>query len=455
LAQDFIGEHMKEFLPFSMFFTNDDFFLLKISQAKSISDFLRFFDFTKGPEGLGFYRPLTTQAFYFLAWVFKLNPLVPHLLSFLTFLAVCYLVFRLTQEIFKKKSLALTATFLYAVSATHFGHFYYLATYQELGMTFFYLLSTLLFLKKKYFLSLLAFTGALLSKETAVVLPLTHLLLLWYFKEPGKIRKTLPFLGVLGVYLYLHTFHYGFAAGDSYIWNFAPLKAGNTLFWYSLWSLNLPEMLVDFVGPGLKVSVEPLRFWFRYLIPIFILFSVITAWLLVSLGNFLKKMKKDEVSILILASAWFVLTLAPVLFLPLHKFTFYLTLPLIGVIWLISYILEGKGKPLFLALWLALSIFTLTLTYKTHWITQGSRTAKLVYEYVKNNESALQGKTIVFHDTEEDKKSPWLPSGTLKVILSENNFFAVFFNGKIEAVYGNGENQEDVVQIRARNFLFY
>jgi hypothetical protein len=322
-------------------------------------------------------------------------------------------------------------------------------------MTFFYLLSTLLLIRKRYFLSLLAFTGALLSKETVVVLPLTHLLFLWYFKRPGKIRKVLPFLATLGIYLYLHTFHYGFAAGDSYIWSFSPIKAANTLFWYVLWSLNLPEMLVDFVGPGLRVNLEPLKFWFRYLVPIFVLFSITAAWLLISFGKFLKKIKKQEIAIFILAAAWFILTLAPVLFLPLHKFTFYLTLPLIGVVWLISYVLRQPSKIIFLALWLALSILTLGLTYETHWITQGAKTARLVYEYVKENESLLQGKTIVFYDTDEDKKSPWLPSSTLKVALSDNNFFAVFFNGRIEIIYGEFEDKENVVKIRARDFLFY
>lgn len=447
---------MKEILPFLMFFTNDDFFLLKISQAKSVGDFLRFFDFTKGPEGLGFYRPLTTQVFYFFGWVFKLNPLVLHTFSFLTFLAVCYLVYRLTKEIFAKKSLALMAALLYAVSATHFGHWYYLATYQELGLAFFYLLSTLLLIKERYLWSLVFFVLALLSKETAVILPLTHLLFLWYFKRMKSVKFLLPFAAILGIYLYLHTFHYGFASGDSYIWNFSPLKAVNTLFWYVLWSLNLPEMLIDFVGPGLKVNVEPLRHWFKYLLPILGLFFVETVWILICLIRFIQRTKKREISVLVLGSAWFVLTLLPVLFLPLHKFTFYLTLPLVGVVWVMSCILREKGKFIFLSLWLVLSATTSTLTYQTHWVTQGAKSAKLVYQYLKSNEDSLQGKTIIFYDTAEDEKSPWLPTNALKVILSGSNFFRVLFGDKIRVIYGESESvKENVVKIRARDFLFY
>ena len=438
----------------STFFTNDDFFLLKISQLGSLSSFLHFFDFTKGPEGLGFYRPLTTQVFYFLGWVFKLNPLPLHIISFVTFFAVTYLVYRLASELSKNQFVAFISAFLYATSATHFGHLYYLATYQELGLTLFYLLSTLLFIKERYFWSLGFFVLALLSKETAVVLPLTHFLLLWYSGHTKKIKSLLPFSGILGVYLYLHTFHYGFASGDSYIWSFSPIKTVNTLFWYILWSLNLPEMLVDFVGPGFKFNPNLFKFWGNQIKPIFVLF--VSQLVLLFYFLFQVKIKKLK-SVLVFGSLWFFITLLPVLFLPLHKFTFYLTLPLFGFVLSLAYLLNlVKSKFLvflFLFIFLILSVLTLRLTYETHWITRGAQTAKNVYGFFEESKEDFIGKTVYFYDTSADTDLSWSPTAALKVVLSDNNFFEVFYNGGIRAIFSEGSGE--VVSLKSRQFLGY
>jgi len=173
------------------YYTNDDFFLLKISQANSLGEFANFFNLTTGPDGLGMYRPLTTQAFYFLGWrLFSLNPIGLHIISFLIFFGVIYLVFSLVLELSKNEKISLLAAFLYATSATHFGHLYYLATFQELGLTFFFIISVILFIQflntKKlplYILSLTTFVLSLLSKETAVVLPACLLLVYMFIKQ--------------------------------------------------------------------------------------------------------------------------------------------------------------------------------------------------------------------------------------------------------------------------------
>lgn len=167
------------YLPsFTTFYTNDDFFLLKIARVRTPLDYFGFFNPLQGPEGLGMYRPLTTQVFYSLAWFLNLNPLTLHIISFLFFIGVIILIYKFVLELGFRKRLALISVFLYSLSASHFAHFYYLATFQEIGMTFFSLFSILLFIKyyfKKnkviYILSFTAFILSLLSKETAVVVP--------------------------------------------------------------------------------------------------------------------------------------------------------------------------------------------------------------------------------------------------------------------------------------------
>ncbi len=255
---------------------------------------------------------------------------------------------------------------------------------------------------------------------------------------------------------------YGFAQGESYIWDFSP-RVLNTLFWYGLWSLNLPEMLVDFVGPGLKFNPNLLKYWANEIIPIFTLFVtlLISVFSLVIVN--LKRFKKKELFIYLFSFAWFVITLLPVLFLPWHKFTFYLTLPLFGVVFSLAFAIKQSKFPkiaifTFMAIYFSLSVLTLTLTTKTHWITQGSKTARNVYNYLNENIKESRSVKVIFYDTSEDSDLPWSPSEVLKDVLSDDNFFSVFHGGKITPVYLHAEEiEEDVegIKLPARQFLGY
>ncbi len=458
------------------FYTHDDFFLLKISKANSLGEFFNFFNFTQGPEGLGVYRPLTTQVFYFLSnSVFNLNPLALHIISFATFFLIIYLVYKLVNMLVKNDSVAFLTAFLYATSATHYGHLYYLATYQELGLAVFCLLAVIFFIKfarkgnlKYYFLSTITYVLALLSKETAIVIP--SILALVYGLLKLRKEKILParkfvlalsgFVVILLVYLYFHFFLYGLAQGESYIWDFSP-RFINTLFWYGLWSFNLPEMLVDFVGPGLKLSHNLFRFWSKEIVPIFLLFGAVTAFILYLVVKVRNILKKKDIQIIIFSLAWFVLALIPVLFLPLHKFTYYLTLPLIGVVFAISYLIEkarmtNSIKLAFASIWVILSIFTLQLTRETHWVSQGAEVAKNAHTYFNEQEAGGNIMFVDFYDTNEDKDLPWSPTELVKVVLSQSNFFEVFFQGEFELLQeGDDQPEEDIIRVKARDLLNY
>ena len=458
------------------FYTHDDFFLLKISKANSLAEFFNFFNFTQGPEGLGVYRPLTTQVFYFLSnSVFNLNPMALHIISFVTFFLVTYLVYKLVKMLIKNDSAALFAAFLYATSATHYGHLYYLATYQELGMAVFCLLSVVFFIKfardgdiGNYYYSLIAYVLALLSKETAIVtsgiLVLVYGFLRLREKKVISIKKCilalLGFVGILLIYSYFHFFLYGLAQGESYIWDFSP-RVINTLAWYGFWSLNLPEMLVDFVGPGLRFNPNLFKFWSKEIKPIFLLFGVIItsiSYLVLKIRNISKKI---DFQIIIFSLLWFVLTLIPVLFLPLHKFTYYLTLPLIGVVLVIAHLIEKANKTnvfklVFASVWILLSLLTLKLTKETHWISQGAEVAKNAHTYFNEQEVGENILFVEFYDTAEDEELPWSPSELVKVVLSQDNFFQVFFKNKFELLQeGVDRPEKDIVRVKARDLLNY
>jgi Gpi18-like mannosyltransferase len=218
-----------------VFFTNDDFFFLKISKINSFWEFVRFFDITKGPDGLGMYRPLTTQVFYMLK-----NPLLMHIVVFITFFVILYFIYVLSKKLFGEERIALIATFLYSVSAVHFAHFYYLATYQELGMALFVLLMIISHLNKRYYLSILFFVLSLMSKETAVVAPFLLLLSDWYINSKINLKKYIAYFLILGFYLFMHFVLYGVATGDSYVWDFSIRKLLNSTAWYLAWGI-IPE----------------------------------------------------------------------------------------------------------------------------------------------------------------------------------------------------------------------
>lgn len=375
-----------------MFYANDDLFFLKISNIGGIGGF---FNLIKGPDGFGIYRSLSTQVYYFLSWkLFNLNPLSLHIISFIFFFGVVYLIYRLVLELLSGRlkseqasPIALISAFFYSVSASHFGQLYYLAAFQELEMTFFVLLSCIAFLKNRKLLSFIVFILGLLSKETAVVTPLL-IGLIYLYQHDGKFNlKTFkkffifltPFAIILIGYLFIRFKWYGFATGDSYIWNFSPKKFINTIFWYLLWSLNIPESLVDFIGPGMKINPNLFLYWGSQIIPILISFILQCLVLVFVLTKVLLDKSKKEIwkrnQVSVFFVVWFLIGILPVAFLPNHKFSFYLTLPLLGLVFRISYLLIASKinkfiTRVFLVVWTLTSVLTLKFTYQTNWISQ-------------------------------------------------------------------------------------
>ncbi len=462
------------------FYTHDDFYHFEMAQAESVGEVLKFFDLTEAPGGWGYYRPLTTQVVYFINQkVFNYSPLAMHGLAFLLFGLVVYLVYRLIEALTNKKEVAYLASLLYAASASHFSHLYSIAN-QELGHAIFFLSSNLFFIrylkakrKKDYGLAWLAFGGALLSKEFSVMLPVALMLVgiylglkkEWDFSFKGLFKLMLPFVGLLAIYGYLHVFKYGLIKGDSYIWVFSPKVAINSLAWYGLWSLNMPKMLVDFVGPGFKLNPNIFKFWGKEIGLILTLFSMLIVMLAVIAWQGLKKISRSEWLTYIFSLAWFGVMLLPVIFLPWHKFTTYLTIPLVGVVLSLSWLINKAGKKMnlwvlaWLIIYLLLSNRTLELTRRTDWITQGAETAKKVFSYLDENYPQLdKDLEIYFYDTEADQDLPWLPSDQLKLVLSDESFSRVFYEGKIKPHYVKSEEEItnlEAIKLPARQFFSY
>ena len=451
------------FPSLNTFYTHDDFFLLRLSNAHSVGDFIGFFNLTKAPEGLGMYRPLAMQSFYLIARAFDLNPLSLHVVSFITFFGVICLVYKVTDKLTENKSISQLAAFFYAVSSSHFSHLYFLGVYQETAVTLFVLLSVLFFIKYlegsiwDYVPSLVFFILAMLSKETALVTPVLFILVYFYQKMLGYkidfkkfIKALLPIVILLAGYIYMRFNFFGFPEGDSYLIDVSP-RIANTLFWYGLWAFNLPEMLVDFIGPGLRINLAPLLTWKVYILTSLISFAVILLSAGISKLMILNKDKRIVIHVLF-GLLWFVITLAPVVIYPWHKFSYYLTLPLFGIAFALGYLcILSKSKliiGLIVLFWMIGSVSNLILFQKTHWIIKGSQISENAYNYFRVIN--LSGKSIVFYDTLEDADSPWIPSQTLKNTLSDEDFFEVYFSEIKSVDYQVGEEKLENYDIKIR-----
>jgi hypothetical protein len=386
------------FPVFSLYFTQDDFFVLKMGTAKSVSDFLNFFSFHNS-YNYAFYRPFTTQVYAFvMKSLFNLQPLSFHLVSFIFFLANIFLVFKILEKLLKKKSLSFLVAFFYGINASNLGSLAYISNFQEIGMAFFLFLSFWLYLEDKK-IAPLFFVFSLLSKENALVFPLILIVYEFLLGQRGW-RKTLPFWLVLIVYGLLRL---GAGLPDVSVYQpvFTPIKIFNSYFWYLLWGIGLPEMLIDFVGPGLKI--DP-RLIIYYRQEIQIIFSASLVFALLLAGSILRSSKKDK-SQEVFFLLWFMVGLLPVIFWPWHKFAYYLTFPLLGLVGFLVLLLKNLPKVLIgvgIFLLLVVSLTTIHLSWRTYWVITRAKIAENLVNDLKAKYPQLpQGATLYFENDPE------------------------------------------------------
>lgn len=325
------------------YFSQDDFFHFKVSQTDgSLRGFLRLFGaYSFEQRKIAFYRPVFREVLYhtFYSW-FGLNPLPFRILSFGVHFTNIYLIFSFLQRLFNEKKVAYFAAFLYGVSAANVATLYYLAGgIQALGATMFLLLSLIFFWDyttagkvKKKALAFITFLLALGSHEQAVVIPFLLAGIL-FVRLPARVfvRRAIfelwPFFLIVGLYSFVDLKVIGFSAAEQqYHFSFSLKQLLNTFSWYVVWSVGLPEMVIDFVLPGLKLKPSLMRYWPYFYKPIFLGFVLVLGIIVLSVLYLVWKHKEifREKAFWLLVF-WFPLAMAPVLFLPAHKSTYYLT----------------------------------------------------------------------------------------------------------------------------------
>lgn len=436
------------------FLSADDWFHLRLAQISSVSEFLNFFSFSTTVQSASFYRPLSTQVFLFVFHsFFGLNAFFYYLFGLLLFFSILIQLKNLVSSLFPKIS-PITTLIIYGFSVTNFTRLYFLSAYQELFMVFFALLALNAYLRFQTKKVLFFFILALLSKETAVVIP-GLILLIDLNQGKLKLKKYLPIFLLTAVYLYLRLFHFGLAEGDTYIWDFSPKMALNTLMWYTLWSFGAPELLVDYIGGGLKPIP---RFYTDY--PFFSYFILIFLLILLGLFAFLifRSLKKNHRQY-IFTGLLFVTPLLPVLFLPHHKFTLELGLPLVGFSLLFALVassVKGRWGTLLIVLFMILNLSMNYLTYTRHYSVNRSRLSHRLYDYLTTHYSHYPSEPLYFTDPENAGRFEDY-SKQLSLATSRADMFKVMYNNPNLVVYFDGVNQppeeQPVTLTKAQDFF--
>lgn len=422
------------------FFFGDDWFHLRISNIHNLGEFINFFSFSQNAQSTTFYRPVSTQVFNFIFLrTFGLDPLPYHLFILTLFALSLWLFYRISKKILISGNQAILAIVIYGISATHFAKFYYLAASQEIIMLFFALLSILFYLRENSFkntiLSLTFFIFALLSRETAIILPGILFLIDWS-KRRSSVKKVLPFIFLLVLYSIFRLAVFGGPSGDSYIWDFSIKKALNTISWYLLWALGVPELLVNYINGG--INILP-KFYLDFPVYAKIILTLsafsLTSFTFILLRNF-RKIDK----LIIMSGGVFLVGILPVLFLPWHKFSLELTLAMMGFAIGFSRVLYKEEIKLVssvaILFFILLNIFTIFLNFKTDYSLRRAEVSKKVFTYFRlAYPRKPEGKYFEFINDTPDYGQEWGSSRQIAQAVSGSDMFKVLYNDNSYRVF--------------------
>lgn len=471
------------FLPgLSTYFSQDDF--IHLSFSLSGEKVLKAFNiFSKGE--FPFYRPIPTQVYYFVNYtLFGLWTAGYHMINFILFAINCLLVFTIINKLVKKTGPALIAVLFFSINSTHFASLFSPAYVHELFYVLFGLSTIYFYIKffdkqKKWnlFISILFYILALMSKETAVMVPFILSLVNFFSFElhafKSRLKSIIPYLVVLLVYLVGHFFYYGIAQSPSY-----QLIIGkptlNILFWYFLWALSTPNILIDFVGPGLNfnttfLAVSSIQGWiYLVLFPVFIILGFVLATS--RLRNRGKK-KKDQ-RFIFLGVLWFVVGLIPLIIFPLHKLATEQAFSLVGLTLIIGDLvyrnyIAGKSEKfisvVFVSVYLIIAFNSILLATKTHWIVKSAKQAHAVITYFQDKYKDFPANQVIYFKNGEVKIPQYgsakqlyyaLGNGVALSLVYKRNDLLVYFDD-IKPLPEEKLKSSDVITINSSQFLGY
>ena len=261
---------------------------------------------------------------------FGLEPLPYHIFGLALHLASTAMVYAIGSRILGGRAAAFAAALLFGASSIVFTPLHWTSGIVELLVTAFSLAAFLLWLVARQrratgllWLAALAGLAAVLSKESAILLPLV--LLVAHFglghPRPGGARDLIPQAAVTAAYAIallatLRLVHY--VGSETYSMSGSPAFVGLNLATYLRWLVALHVPVRDAVA-----AMDP-NAW-RIGLPVAIAMAIV-LW-----TQRREPRHPEEVG-----AAWFFAFLAPVVALKHHTYLYYLYLPWPGLCWLVA-----------------------------------------------------------------------------------------------------------------------
>lgn len=416
---------------FKHFFYQDDVWHFYISNAKSLKEVFEFFD-PINKFDYQTYRPLSTQLLFFsMQKLFGINHFVFQFLTLLLLSVNTMLIFTILKK-YTKNGLAFLLGIFYLVHHQNIGIVYYLSTIQISIALFFTLLSIrIIQIRRKFWQGkiFVFYLLTLLSQEIILLNPVIFAILIWL--EDRKVLKTskkllIALLTLMLVYL-AGRFYFvdqELFANTHYQISLQPKTIANSLFWYSLWALSIPEYLINFVGSGFQ-PLPPL--FGQYKNETTLSFIVLAINIVISIGLFINflvsQSKKEQKYQPLLYLFCFVFALTPILIFPWHKYVYYLPIAMVFILLFLSHFLE-KIKQVAFAYLLIIVLIGSAIT--TNFIDR-----KTSYNYKRG---------VLAENFRQNIDWPSLQNGQKTVLVTNDPTFTVFSNA-----WGSTSSQAKII----------
>lgn len=359
-----VGSIVVFFPTLFTYFSQDDWVFLSHVYKRPWIDVFHYY-----PEA--FYRPIGQQLFFFInSRLFQLNPIGYHIVALGIHAVNTILLLKILQTFKRLKYLDWLLVVFYSFHPVHLIAFNWLTQLDiEIAATF--TLLTILLFERWFFLSVVTFIAALLSHETAAMLPVVLWISKGVLKGQTPPRQGLTFRSrwialfcSVVIVLLLKYLANPFPFHSDYSLGIHPIQLFSTMKWYVLRAFFLPEgirQLPEYVQIFSVLSFASLAATFR--------------WRLVR------------------GFGVFVISLLPVLFLSQHVFSVYAVIPvLLMTIGLARSSPEhriGRMKTVLVMTLLFVTSFSISrAVIPSHWTTtRGEISRRLTEEFLNSSRS--------------------------------------------------------------------
>lgn len=442
---------------FSVYFFQDDFYVMSLAHINDIKGFLSFFI---PHNDVQFYRPLSHEIFFFLSTkLFGLEYVAYHGLVICVWIGMIFLVFAITKYYFQSIRIRLFFLFLFSTSAIHYNSLYWIVNFSYILVAFFYFLAFLIYKRnigkpKKLIVIVIVFLCGLLSNEFMVTFPIVLFLDSFLSKTikknlyymTGLMLILLSYLGLRFILFKPHYDTYQFVFNKSFISSYR---------WFFLFFLNWAETMKDYMVTFFQVRknfLDSFSFvWNVYVWGLLVYFICIFLLPVITIlkNQKLKKQLEKDRNKFLFGIIWFLITLTPIIFVPSHisphqgaiaLFGFLLSsLTLFDLIRRYNNVVFACFSAILATTWVVTTMTTINLNDHIHWIYQRSKLSKYWVDKAKQVYPTLFNSESILINTSDKEAIVALNNG--------KGIQAVYNNYNLHIYFSNSSNIPSVVKV--------